>query len=114
MGIYTFQDFEAERDTAAFVGKAIGRHEASELCRTARLADLYDRQRNPTIESYVQTLFTLSGEPLEDFTASNNKIACNLFNRLNTQRVLYSLGNGVSFLQAGEGADDGLSARPVA
>ena len=107
MGIYTYQDFEAERDTAAFVGKAIGRHEASELCRTARLADLYDRQRNPTIESYVQTLFTLSGEPLEDFTASNNKIACNLFNRLNTQRVLYSLGNGVSFLQAGEdGADD--------
>jgi hypothetical protein len=61
------------------------------------LADTYDRQKNDTIMTYVQKMFSLSGMEIQDFTASNNKIASNFFRRLNVQRNTYSLGNGVSF-----------------
>lgn len=109
MKSYTFQDFEkaqTDKERLDFVWNAIQAHESSPMCKTARLADLYDQQRNATIYSYVQTIFSLTGSKLEDFTASNNKIASNFFNRLNTQRVMYSLGNGVSFLQPDEEGDD--------
>lgn len=108
MQTYTFQDFEQipEGGRPAFIWSAIQAHETGELCRTAKLADLYDAQKNYTINEYVKTIFTLTGTKVEDFTASNNKIASNFFNRLNTQRVMYSLGNGVSFLQPGEEGED--------
>ena len=51
-------------------------------------------------------MFDLTGEKLVDFTASNAKIASNFFHRLNTQRNMYSLGKGVSFVEAGEGGED--------
>ena len=38
---------------------------------------------------------------MEDFTASNNRIASNFFRRLNVQRCTYSLGNGVTFDEDG-------------
>ena len=97
MNLITFQDFQKSSDKQAFLATAISRHLLDPMYRIAKSADLYDRQLNETIHSYVQTIFTLSGEPIEDFTASNNKIACNLFHRLNTQRNTYLLGNGVSF-----------------
>lgn len=109
MKSYTFQDFEkatTDKERLDFVWSAIQAHESSDICKTAKLADLYDRQLNKTINDYVQTIFSLSGSKLEDFTASNNKIASNFFNRLNTQRVMYSLGNGVSFLQPDEDGED--------
>lgn len=109
MKSYTFQDFQkatTDKERLDFVWSAIQAHESSDICQTARLADLYDQQRNATIYNYVQTIFSLSGSKLEDFTASNNKIASNFFNRLNTQRVMYSLGNGVSFLQPDEEGED--------
>ena len=62
----------------------------------AREADLYDRQKNVTINRFVQTLFTGSGAPVENFVASNNKKASNFFNILNTQRNSYLLGNGIT------------------
>lgn len=93
----TFQDFQQETDIAGFVSRAIGDHQGSEAYRVACDADRYDHQLNTTIHNYVRMIFTLTGTPVEDFTASNNKIACNLFHRLNTQRNLYLLGNGVSF-----------------
>lgn len=97
MSLLTFQDFEKSDDKMVFMVRAITEHELSPLCRTARDADLYDRQKNKTIYNYVQTIFSLTGQPIEDFTASNNKIASNFFHRLNTQRCTYLLGNGVSF-----------------
>lgn len=106
MTYYTFQDFEESTNKRDFISQAISSHEASPMFKTAKLADLYDRQMNKTINEYVKTVFSLTGTPIEDFTASNNKIASNFFNRLNTQRVMYSLGNGVSFLQPGEDAVD--------
>lgn len=109
MSLLTFQDFEKSDDRIAFMAQAITKHELSPLCRTARDADLYDRQKNKTIYNYVQTIFSLTGQPIEDFTASNNKIASNFFHRLNTQRCTYLLGNGVSFTNKHEERnDDGL------
>ena len=45
----------------------------------------------------MRLIFSTIGTPIEDFTASNNKLASNFFKRLNTQRCTYSLGNGISF-----------------
>ena len=97
----TWQDYRAAGDTAAFLMGLVGSHEAGEAVRTARTADLYDRQRNVTVNEYVRRLYTLTGSPVADYTASNQKIASNFFNRLNTQRAAYSLGNGVTFAGAG-------------
>ena len=47
-------------------------------------------------------LLTLSGAPVQDYTVSNNRIPCNFFHRLNTQRCAYLLGNGVSFTNTEE------------
>ena len=108
MAIYTYQDLASphEEGLAKFIGSAIDRHESSAPVRTAKVADLYDHQRNRTINEYVRTLFTLGGAEVEDYTASNSKIASNFFNALNTQRVQYSLGNGVSFMQPDEEGED--------
>ena len=103
---YTFQDFEKADDLPSFIKKAIGAHQSSPEYQIAETADLYDRQLNKTINEYVRKLFTLGGAEVEDFTASNSKIASNFFNALNTQRVQYSLGNGVSFVQPGEDSED--------
>ena len=100
--MYTFQDFEKKRgDVIGFVRDLISQHKNSDMAKTAADADLYDHRKNKTINEYVQKIYTLSGVPVEDYTASNSKIACNLFNRLNTQRATYSLGNGVTFTQDG-------------
>lgn len=101
----TFQDFEKAGRTGnkeGFISSAIAEHILGPVYQTARDADLYDKQRNRTINEYVRMLFTLTGSPVEDFTASNNKIPSNFFHRLNTQRCVYSLGNGVSFTNTEE------------
>lgn len=95
--MYTYQDFIAEQDVRAALSVAISKHKNSEIYTTAKSADEYDHQRNETIYNYIQLMFTATGLPVEDFTASNNKIASNFFHRLNTQRCTYLLGNGVSF-----------------
>jgi hypothetical protein len=102
--LLTYQDFvdAGEENREAFALEAIRRHMASESYQIAVDADLYDAQKNPTINKYVQQIFDITGSKLVDFTASNNKIACNFFHRLNTQRVMYSLGNGVSFIDNSE------------
>src|SRR5574344_396927 len=102
----TFQDFQKASDKAAFAINAIQEHKASEIYRVAVDADAYDRQMNTTILDYTKKLFTLTGEPLVDFTASNNKITSNYFRRLNAQRNSYLLGNGVTF--AGDGTKEKL------
>lgn len=104
--LYTFQDFEQAQSVEEFLWAAIGRHKRSDLYQTALIADLYDKQLNKTINEYVNTIYTLSGAKVENYTASNAKIASNFFHRLNTQRCQYSLGNGVSFIDASETGDD--------
>ena len=100
----TYQDFVEAGDAnrEGFVLEAIERHKSSKAYRTARMADAYDRQENTTINAYVQKVFDITGSKLVDFTASNNKIASNFFHRLNTQRTMYTLGQGVSFIDVDE------------
>ena len=96
--ILTYQDFlEQQNNIEGFISKAINQHVSSESYKIAVMADNYDRQLNDTIYNYVRTIFTSTGSEVVDFTAANNRIASNFFNRLNTQRCTYSLGNGVSF-----------------
>lgn len=97
MMLLTYQDFLEEPNVLDFIGKAINQHVSSEDYKIAKQADEYDRQKNTTIYNYVRMIFTGTGVPVEDFTAANNKIASNFFHRLNTQRCMYSLGNGISF-----------------
>lgn len=110
----TYQDFAEAGDAGreGFVLEAIERHKSGRAYRTARMADAYDRQENTTINAYVQKVFDITGSRLVDFTASNNKIASNFFHRLNTQRTMYSLGQGVSFIDADEaGGEDATKER---
>lgn len=94
----TYQDFLKEQgDVAGFIHKAIGQHIMTDMYKIAKSADRYDHQKNETIYNYVRTIFTATGSEVVDFTAANNRIASNFFHRLNTQRCMYSLGNGVSF-----------------
>ena len=94
----TFQDFEKQGgNRPATVQSIIKQWQVSGIYLMAKTADEYDRRRNPFIQNYVKRILSLTGEPLRDFTASNNKISSNFFRRLNTQRCTYSLGNGVTF-----------------
>ena len=101
--IMTYQDFEERvmQDRAGAIKQLVDEWTKSETFRVAREADEYDAQRNPFIQNYVKKIFGLTGEPLVDFTASNNKIPSNFFHRLNTQRCTYSLGNGITFAKNG-------------
>lgn len=47
--------------------------------------------------AFSRMIFTNNGLLANDPYASNNKLCSNFFARLNTQRVTYSLGNGVTF-----------------
>lgn len=98
----TFNDFSKAENKKDFVLRAIGVHKNSDLYKTAKTADEYDAQRNTTITNIVRTIYDAQGVEVEDYTVSNMKIASNFFNRLNTQRCMYSLGNGVTFVDPNE------------
>lgn len=100
----TYQDFMAATDVAGFIQGAITTHRNSDAYRIAADADEYDAQRNVTINRFMRKLYSMSGVRYDDFTASNNRIASNFFANLNMQRVSYSLGAGVSFVQVDEDA----------
>lgn len=100
--MFTFQDFDEAKDKPAFILSAIQAYKTTEEYKMALLADEYDAQRNVTILKTARTIYNAAGIEREDFTASNNKIASNFFNRLNTQRCMYSLGSGVSFIDPKE------------
>lgn len=106
MILYTYQDFMSDRGgTDGALGYAVGRavmsHRSSELFRIAVDANRYDAQKNTTITNYVRTLYSAYGKKDVDRYASNNRITSSFFRRLNTQRMAYSLGNGVTFLNEG-------------
>lgn len=98
VSITTFQDFEKQGgNRPEVVWSIVQQWQMNEIYSMARTADEYDKQKNPFIQSYVKKILSLTGEPLLDFSASNNRISSNFFRRLNTQRCTYSLGNGVEF-----------------
>lgn len=95
----TYQDFEKEPDRLVLIERIISEHQKSDEYRIAKDADEYDRQKNVTINEFIQKMFTASGIPVQNFVASNNKLTSNFFRRLNKQRCTYSLGNGLTFAQ---------------
>lgn len=100
MSMLTFQDFEAAKEKGrllTFLRDAITSHQNSDGYKMAGIADEYDAQRNTTINDMVQRIYSAKGVAVEDFTASNNRIASNFFRRLVTQRCTYSLGNGITY-----------------
>lgn len=101
----TYQDFLKDTDREGFIARLIREHEEGELCRTARIADQYDARRNVTINEFARVIYTSSGRTVQDFTASNSRIASGFFPRLNTQRCTYLLGNGVTFAGARDELD---------
>lgn len=98
MLIITFQEFEKhESDRAKWLGQAIAQYKRSDEYKLAEEADLYEKQLNTKIMNYVKQIYDITGVKHVDFTNPNNKIASNFFHRLVTERVSYSLGNGISF-----------------
>lgn len=99
----TYQDFLEYKERGQeldFIKAAIGEYRASPEYRIALDADEYEAERNITIMEFVRWLYNSAGMQVVDFTAANNRIASNFLHRLVTQRVAYSLGNGVSFANA--------------
>lgn len=100
----TYQDMQTAVEKGkllTFLRDAITQHRNSDDYKLAVAADEYDHQRNTTIRETIRRIYSLTGKPMEDFTASNNRIASNFFRRLNVQRCTYSLGNGVTFDEDG-------------
>ena len=99
----TYQDYlEAVKAGSVldFITDAITEYRSSNEYQIACDADEYEKENNITIMEFMRWICTPEGEKAVDFTAANNQIASNFLHRLVTQRVAYSLGNGVSFANA--------------
>lgn len=95
-----FLDYKAKGQELEFVTGAINEYRSSPEYRIALDADEYEAERNITIIDFMRWLYNSAGQRVVDFTAANNRIASNFLHRLTTQRVAYSLGNGISFANA--------------
>lgn len=98
--IITYQDFLKAEDRIKFIAQSISTYMRSDAYKIALEADEYEAQRNVAINTFVKKVYDITGFAVADPTASNNRIASNYFHRLNTDRLQYSLGNGVSFPDA--------------
>lgn len=101
----TYQDYlkikDEDKDRAEFVRGVIKDHKNSDLYKTARVADEYDRNLNTTIMEYQKTVTLVTGEVMPDVYSAVHRSASNFFNIFITQLVQYLLGNGVNW----KGAD---------
>lgn len=102
-----FLEFKEKGQLLDFITAAINEYRSSDEYKIALDADEYEAERNPTIREFMRWLYNSAGQKVVDFTAANNRIASNFFHRLVTQRVAYSLGNGVSFAGAEKIFKDG-------
>ncbi len=99
----TYQDLQrcmTEKERIEFVLSAISEFTSSEKYRIACEAELYAKQKNPTINNTVKYIYSLSGNKNEDAFSANHKCASGFFRRFITQQVQFLLGNGVSFSSA--------------
>ena len=106
----TYQDFLEYKEKGQvldFITAAINEYRESKEYKIACNADEYEAERNITIMEFMRLIFNKDGQQVVDFTAANNKVCSNFFHRLTTQRVAYSLGNGVSFANAEKVEEDG-------
>lgn len=101
----TYQDLikvgEREENRQAFVHEAISQHKSSDLYKTAKIADEYDRKQNRTIVQYQKLLYDATGRAIPDNVSANYKLTSGFFNRFTTQQVQFLLGNGVTWQDEG-------------
>ena len=99
--MYTYQDLtdigKDEQKRIDFVYNAIQQHKASKEYETAVIADEYDKQQNRTMVRFQKTITTMTGKIIPDNFSASYKMCSNFYNRLTTQRVQYSLSNGVKW-----------------
>lgn len=99
--MHTYQDLlevgENEANRMEFVREVISTHKSSDLYKTAKIADDYDRKRNTTIVNYQKLLYDVTGRAVPDNISANYKITSGFFNRFTTQQVQFLLGNGVTW-----------------
>ena len=97
----TYQDLlsvgESDSERMDFVRQVINQHTSSELYKTAKIADEYDRKENRTIKQYQKLLYTVSGRAVPDNYSANYKVPSNFFNRFILQENQTLLANGVTF-----------------
>lgn len=97
----TYQDLlsvpQNDKDRANFVRSVINQHKASQLYKTAKIADDYDRCRNTTTMNYTKTLTTVGGNIVADKWSPVHRSTSNFFNIFTTQLNQYLLGNGVKW-----------------
>lgn len=102
----TYQDLlkvgERDADRMDFVIKAIRDHKATDLYRTAAVAQEYFEKRNRTIVRYQKLLYDINGRAVPDNYSANYKLCSGFFTRFVIQENQYLLGNGVSW-QKGNG-----------
>lgn len=91
---------DSDRERAEFVRKLIQQHQSSDLYRTAKVADDYDRCRNTTTMQYQKMITDLTGRKYVDQTAAVHRSCSNFFNIFTTQENQYLLGNGVNWKNA--------------
>lgn len=106
----TFQDYMEAKEKGKeleFITNAISEYRSSQEYKVALDADEYEAERNITIMQVNRWLYSDNGQKTIDFTAANNRLASNFLHRLTTQRVAYSLGNGISFAHAEKVFSDG-------
>jgi len=97
----TYQDFlkipQDDRHIGEFVRSVIENHKNSDLYKTAKVADDYDRCRNTTIMQYQKMITLVTGQRVPDKYAAVHRSTTNFFNVFTTQLNQYLLGNGVHF-----------------
>ena len=101
--IKTYQDYLEYKERGQeldFIKAAINEYRSSPEYKIALDADEYEAERNVTIMEFTRWLYNDAGQKVVDFTSANNRVASNYLHRLVTQRVAYSLGNGISFANA--------------
>lgn len=101
----TYQDFLEAKEKGKvidFITQAINEYRNSKEYKIALEADEYEAGRNTSILQWTKYIYQMDGTKVPDYTSAQNRIASNFFHRLTTQRVAYSLGNGISFTSAKE------------
>ena len=98
----TYQDLvtvgDNETKMMEFVWTVINDHKNTDLYKTAKIADEYDRKQNRTILQYQKLLYTVTGQAIPDNISANYKLTSGFFNRFTTQQVQFLLGNGVTWI----------------
>lgn len=101
----TYQDYlkvaDNDKDRAAFVLDVISKHKASDLYKTAKIANDYDKCRNTTIMNYQKTITLVTGQVVPDKWSATHRSTSNFFSIFTTQLNQFLLGNGVTWQNKG-------------